>query len=80
MHRWIFLSIFERTRKKYERKTIICNTIRFNIGDQNIQKKSRKPSLLLKQEELLTEEAKKYPCLYNKADKSYNEHGIIRNA
>ena len=50
------------------------------MADENIQKKFRKPLLLLKQEELLAEEVKKYPCLYNKADKSYKEHDLIRNA
>ena len=50
------------------------------MADENIQKKSIKPPLLLKQEELLAEEVRKYPCLYNKADKSYKEHDVIRNA
>ena len=35
--------------------------------DENIQKKSRKRPLFLKQEELLGKKVKNYPCLYNKA-------------
>ena len=50
------------------------------MADKNIQQKSRKPLLLLKQEELLAEEFKKYPCLYNKPDKSYKESDTIKNA
>ena len=33
------------------------------MADENIQKKSRKPLLLLKQEVLLSEEFNKDPCL-----------------
>ena len=50
------------------------------MADKNIQQKPRKPLLLLKQEELLAEEFKKYPCLYNKPDKSYKESDAIKNA
>ena len=50
------------------------------MADKNIQQKSRKPLLLLKQEELLAEEFKKYPCLYNKPDKFYKESDAIKNA
>ena len=56
------------------------NTLTFNMAHEKIQKKYRKPTLLLKQEELLAEEIKKYPCLYNKADRSYKERDVIRNA
>ena len=50
------------------------------MADKNVQQKSRKPLLLLKQEELLAEEFKKYPCLYNEPDKSYKESDTIKNA
>ena len=43
--------------------------------DKNIQ-----PPLLLKQEELLDEEVRKYPYLYNRADKPYKGRDVIRNA
>lgn len=43
------------------------------MADENIQKKPRKPPLLLMQEELLAEEVKKSLCLYNKADKLFTE-------
>ena len=50
------------------------------MAHEKIQKKPRKPTLLLKQEELLAEEIKKYPCLYKKAYRSYKERDVIRNA
>ena len=49
------------------------------MADENIQKKSRKRPLFLKQEELLVKEVKNYPCLNNKADNSYKAHDVIRN-
>ena len=49
------------------------------MADENIQKKSRKWPLFLKQEELLVKEVKKHPWLYNKADNSYKAHDVLRN-
>ena len=49
------------------------------MADSNIQKKSKKPPLFLKQVRLLAKKVKKYPCLY-KADKSYKPRDVIRNA
>ena len=40
------------------KKTTISNAVRLNMADEHIQKKSRKPPLLLKQEELLAKEVK----------------------
>ena len=39
-------------------------------------KRFRKPPLLLTQKESLTEKVKKYPCLFDKSQKTYKERDI----
>ena len=74
-----FWAYLKKQGKKYEKKETICNTVTFNMADENIQKKSRKWPLFLKQEELLVKEVRKHPWLYNKADNSYKAHDVLRN-
>ena len=61
-----FFSIFEKQERKYEQNPTICNTVRFNMTDEKV-KKNPENYLLLKQEELLVQEVKKYlsPSLHS---------------
>ena len=40
-------------------------------------KRIRKPSLLLSQEESLSQKVKKYPCLFDKSQKTYKERDVL---
>ena len=53
-----------------------------DISNMNVikEKKSRCPNLLLSQEELLAEQVKLYPSLYDKSDSFYKERDVVRNA
>ena len=42
-------------------------------------KRIRKPSLLLSQEESLSQKVKKYPCLFDKSQKTYKERDVFRS-
>ena len=42
-------------------------------------KRIRKPSLLLSQEESLSQKVKKYPCLFDKSQKTYRERDVFRS-
>ena len=42
-------------------------------------KRIRKPSLLLSQEESLSQKVKKYPCLLDKSQKTYKERDVFRS-
>ena len=42
--------------------------------------KCRNASLLLVEEELLSEEVRCFPCIFDKADKAYKERDTVRNA
>ena len=79
-HAWLsFFKPIWKSKTKNMKKRTICNTVTFNMADENIQKKSRKRPLFLKEEELLVKEVKKHPWLYNKADNSYKAHDVLRN-
>ena len=41
-----FFSIFEKQERKYEQNPTICNTVRFNMTDEKVKKKSRKLPLI----------------------------------
>ena len=38
--------MFEKPEKKYEQHPTICNTVRFNMTDENVKNKSRKLPLI----------------------------------
>ena len=43
-----FLAYLKKQGKKYKKQPTIYNTVTFNMADDNIQRKSRKPSLFFK--------------------------------
>ena len=43
-----FLAYLKKQGKKYKKQPRIYNTVTFNMADENIQRKSRKPSLFFK--------------------------------
>ena len=54
------------------------NKMEIEIDSENKSqlKRIRKPPLLLRQEESLAEKVRKYPCLFDKSQKTYNERNI----
>ena len=54
--------------------------IKMDSENQSQLKRIRKPPLLLSQEESLTEKVKKYPCLFDKSQKTYREGDVVKNA
>ena len=43
-----FLAYLKKQGKKYKKHPKVYNTVTFNMTDENIQRKSRKPSLFFK--------------------------------
>ena len=56
--------------------TDIISTLFLKMADN----KCRNASLLLVEEELLSEEVRCFPCIFDKADKAYKERDTVRNA
>ena len=50
--------------------------IEMDSENESQLKRFRKPTLLLSQEESLAEKIKKYPCLFDKSQKTYKERDI----
>ena len=58
------------------------NKMEIKIDSENESQLKRiiKPPLLLNQEESLTKKVKKYPCLFDKRQKTCKEGDVVKNA
>ena len=52
--------------------------IEMDSENESQLKRIRKPPLLLSQEESLAEKVKKYPCLFDKCQKTYKERDVFQ--
>ena len=59
-------------------QVISCDFVKIDSENENYLKRIRKPPLLLSQEESLAEKVKKYPCLFDKSQKTNKERDMSK--
>ena len=74
--------VFLKSGKNLRRAIIKFSKMEIKMDSENQSqlKRIKKPPLLLSQEESLTEKVKKYPCLFDKSQKTYREGDVVKNA